>query len=302
LKADRVLTAAKLGEEALPRASAQRFPDGAHYRLEIPSVEGPRVLSSVLKEAEARGIVVNRVSQGSGAMLLEEAELKEMSKVGADVGLEVSLFVGPREEWGLYSGRAGAGSGGVRGLRQMRYAVEDILRAIECGIRGFLIADIGLLDVVRAGQLAGQIPDDVVWKISVMLAPANPATMAVLDRMGAGTINVPGNLTLAELADMREVTSLPIDLYLESPNDMGGVVRGEQFADLASICAPLYAKFGLRNSRGLYPSGLHTEADAQEIGREKVRRAELALEWLRRDGRELIQSGYGAPGLAIPQP
>ncbi|MCW2797860.1 MAG: hypothetical protein JWM79_3357 [Nocardioides sp.] len=286
----------------MPPDSAQRFPDGAHFRIEIPSVEGPAVFASVLREAEVRGVVVNRVSQGSGAMLLEEAELREMAKIGADLGVEVSLFVGPREEWGLYSGGAGAGTGGIRGLRQLRYAVEDVLRAVECGIRGFLIADLGLLNVLRTGQQVGQIPDDVVWKISVVLAPANPATMAVLDRAGAGTVNVPGNLTLAELADMRAVTDLPIDLYIESPDNMGGVVRGEQFADIAAVCAPLYAKFGLRNSRGLYPSGLHTRAAAEEIGREKVRRAQLALEWASRDGRELIQSDWGAPGLAVPQP
>ena len=32
--------------------SARRFPDGAQYRVEIPSVEGPRVLEAVLDEAQ----------------------------------------------------------------------------------------------------------------------------------------------------------------------------------------------------------------------------------------------------------
>jgi len=31
--------------------SAKRFPDGAQYRVEIPSVEGPRALAAVLEEA-----------------------------------------------------------------------------------------------------------------------------------------------------------------------------------------------------------------------------------------------------------
>src|SRR5438477_11583228 len=93
-------------EAALARMSGEapetsRFPDGAHFRIEIPSVEGPRVLEEVVRAAEAEGIVVNRVSQGSGAMLLREAELRKLAEVGAAAGIEVSLFVGPREGYGV---------------------------------------------------------------------------------------------------------------------------------------------------------------------------------------------------------
>ena len=78
-------------------ASGGGFPDGAHFRVEIPSVEGPLVLAEVIASAKVEGITVNRVSQGSGAMLLREDELREMSALGAAAGIEVSLFVGPRE-------------------------------------------------------------------------------------------------------------------------------------------------------------------------------------------------------------
>ena len=43
--------------------SEKRFPDGAQYRVEIPSVEGPRVLEAVLDEAEKRGVQLHRISQ-----------------------------------------------------------------------------------------------------------------------------------------------------------------------------------------------------------------------------------------------
>ena len=36
--------------------SEQRFSDGLRYRIEIPSVEGPRVLEAVLEEAERRSV------------------------------------------------------------------------------------------------------------------------------------------------------------------------------------------------------------------------------------------------------
>ena len=38
--------------------SPHRFPDGAHYRIEIPSVEGPRVLAAVLEEARTRQVPI----------------------------------------------------------------------------------------------------------------------------------------------------------------------------------------------------------------------------------------------------
>ncbi len=242
------------------------------------------MLAAVIDEATRRGVTVNRVSQGSGAMLQSDAELHEMAQLGADAGLEVSLFIGPREEWGTYAmSRAadgGAVAGGVRGLRQLTYAVEDVLRAAECGIRGFLVADLGLLVTLVKAQADGEIPADVVWKVSVMLAPSNPATLAVLAELGADTVNLPTDLSLDELADMRAVCDLPLDLYVEAPDALGGIVRGEQLADLAVTTSPLYAKFGLRNSRPLYPSGGHIEADAIAIAREKVRRAQIALEWV----------------------
>ena len=292
-------------EPAVP-ASKLRFPDGAHFRIEIPSCEGPDVLRGILDEAAARGVTVNRVSQGSGAMLQSQTELAEMARIAADHRIEVSLFVGPREEWDI--GRAAAAADGgifegrLRGTRQLRYAVDDILRAAEQGIRGFLIADPGLLRLVSQMQQAGQLPASIVWKVSAVLAPSNPLAFQVLEKLGGSTINVPSDLTLGQIAEFRAVSSLPIDLYVETPDAMGGVVRGHEAADLVTVAAPMYVKFGLRNSRLLYPSGLHLVDDATAIAREKVRRAQIALEWIARSGLELCQSAPGAAGLGVPEP
>lgn len=295
-----------LTTEPAAAASQARFGDGAHYRIEIPSCEGPEVLRAVVEEAAARGVTVNRVSQGSGAMLHTEAELAEMARIAADNGIEVSLFVGPREEWDV--GRAAAAADGgvfngrLRGTRQLRYAIDDILRATEQGIRGFLIADPGLLQLVSEMQAAGQLPASIVWKVSAVLAPSNPLAFQLLERLGGSTVNVPSDLTLGQIAEMRSVSTLPIDLYVETPDAMGGVVRGHEAADLIAVAAPMYVKFGLRNSRLLYPSGLHLVAEATLIAREKVRRAQVALEWIARSELKLCQSEPGALGLGIPEP
>ena len=306
MKADAALSRLALAQAPPPTASAKRFADGASFRVEIPSVEGARVLEEVVRSADRHEIVVNRVSQGSGAMLLSESELREMAAIGAEAGLEVSLFTGPREGWDVGAhartpdGAAHAGQ--VRGIRGLAYAVEDIARASEAGIRSFLIADAGLLDVLTGMQAAGELPADCVWKISVMMAPSNPAGLRVLERLGASTINIASDTTIAQLAELRAASALPIDLYVESPDGLGGVVRGNELGDLISAGAPLYTKFGLRNSRGLYPCGEHLVADACAIAREKVHRAAVALEWLRRLAPELVQSDPHAPGLGIPQP
>ena len=274
MKSDQLLTGFE--PEHIPSRSAARFPDGADFRIEIPSVEGPEVLAAVIAEAAQRGVIVNRVSQGSGAMLHTTRELKDMSRLAHDAGIEISLFVGPREEWGIgamsRSPEAAALAGSIRGMRQLRYAVEDCLRAIECGIRGLLIADLGLLNVLNEAKIVGSIPQDVVFKLSVMKAPSNPATVKLVEKIGANTINLPTDLSLKELAEIRSATTLPIDLYVEAPDPLGGVVRGNELVDLVKVSSPLYAKFGLRNSRPLYPSGLHIQADAIAIAREKVRR------------------------------
>ena len=88
---------------------------------------------------------------------------------------------------------------------------------------------------------------------------------------------------------------------MESPDSLAGVVRGNELAELVAVGAPLYAKFGLRNSRALYPAGEHVVGEAISIAREKVHRAAVALEWLRRLGPEHVQSGPGAVGLGIPR-
>lgn len=306
MRADDLLARYNLTGAAPAAASDARFPDGAHYRVEIPSVEGPAVLKATIEEAAAAGITVNRVSQGSGAMVHTLAELREMSRIAADAGIEVSLFVGPKEGYDVGS-QARAADGAAlasqsRGIRQLRYGIEDVLRALEQGIRGFLVADLGLLEVLVDLQRAGEIPASVVWKVSVMLAPSNPIAFAQIARLGGSTINVPSDMNVDQLAELRAAApQVPIDLYVEAPDALGGQLRIEQTADLITAAAPIYVKFGLRNAKMIYPAGIHLEADAIAIARTKVRRAQAALEWVQRLSPGLIQSAPGAAGLGVPE-
>ena len=285
-------------------SSEKRFPDGAQYRVEIPSTEGPNALLAVLEEAEKRDVRVHRISQGSGVMLLTDSEIREMVKLGIEAQIEVSLFVGPRAAWEIGAQvltPAGKNLGARhRGMDQVVYAIEDIKRACSLGIRSVLIADAGLLWVVGEMKKAGELPANLVCKISVQMGAANPASVHLQETLGAGTYNVPTDLDLPKLAAIRAAVDIPLDIYVEVPDGFGGFIRHYEIGEIVRLMAPVYIKFGLRNSPDIYPCGTHIESTAIALSRERVRRAEIGLDHLRRYYPEAVTSELGAPGLGIP--
>jgi len=285
--------------------SPKRFPDGAQFRVEIPSTEGPRCLEAVLQEAARLEVPVHRVSQGSGVFLHTDDELDELARLGAEMRVEVSLFARPNAGWDT-SAMARSPAGAVlapaaRGQEQVVAGLDDARRAAEHGFRSVLIADIGVLAAFGAARAAGVLPPDMQAKISVMLPAANPPAARVLVDLGASTINVPTDLTLPQLAAIRAVVDVPLDVYVESPDSVGGFLRHHEIPELIRVCAPIYLKFGLRNAPDVYPAGTHLETMTVALSRERVRRARLGLDLLARSGVEATTSELGAAGLAVPQ-
>src|SRR5690606_1961261 len=131
------------------------FPDGAHYRVEIPSVEGPRALETVLTEAKRYEVPVSRVSQGTGVSLLTDGEIGEMVSMAAEAGVELCLFARPCAAWDASATvRADAGGGlaaATRGTDQFAAMLNEIRRATDLNVRNILIDDLGMLSVF--GQL-----------------------------------------------------------------------------------------------------------------------------------------------------
>src|SRR5436305_13138487 len=159
--------------------SLKRFPDGAHYRIEIPSTEGPRCLEAVLEEAARLDVTVHRISQGSGVFMLTDEELDELARLAMDAPVEVSLFARPNAAWDT-SAAARAPAGGVfapvaRGQEQVVQQLDDIRRAAEHGFRSVLIADLGVLWAFTELKRAGELPGEMQAKVSVMLPAATPA-------------------------------------------------------------------------------------------------------------------------------
>jgi peptidase U32-like protein len=284
--------------------SAKRFPDGASYRVEIPSTEGPAALDAVLDEAAKLDVRVHRVSQGSGVLMLTDAELDAMAARATEARVEVSLFARPTASWDT-GAMAVAPAGGVaapavRGQDQLVAVLADCVRAAEHGIRSVLLTDPGALRVFDRMRSDGDLPADMQAKISVMLPAANPASARLLEDLGANTLNLPTDLTLAQIAAIRAAVDIPLDIYVEAPQNMGGFVRLHEVPDMIRVAAPMYVKLGLRNAPDVYPSGAFLEAGLLAMSRERVRRARLAMELLRRSGLDATTSELAAAGLAVP--
>ena len=277
--------------------SPARFPDGGHYRVEIPSTEGPEAMRAVLVAASERGVRVHRVSQGSGITLLTDDEIADMVQQGRDAGTEVCLFTGPRAAWGTgvqataSSGRVIAGS--LRGLDELRAGLADVVHAAELGVRSVLVSDLGQLAVLGRMRAAGDLPPDFVLKVSISMPVANPATARVLEDLGASTLNLPVDLAVADIAAIRAAVSVPLDIYIEGADDFGGPVRYHDLPEIVRVAAPVYVKFTVRNAPNTYPSGGHLTPVVLALAAERVRRAAIGLALLARTAPGLLPSSSG---------
>jgi hypothetical protein len=274
--------------------SRKRFADGGQYRVEIPSTEGPRAMAAVMESASEHDVLVHRVSQGSGIMLQTDDEIREMVTLGKRQGVEVCLFVGPRANWDV--GIQTASTGGkvigssLRGADQLAFGIDDVLHGLELGITSILVADLGQLVLLGRMKKDGDLPPDFVLKTSVTLAAANPASARLFEDLGATSLNLPVDLTLPQIAAIRQTVDIAIDFYVESPDDFGGAVRHYEIPELVRVAAPIYIKFGVRNSPPLYPAGYHIENTVLALSRERVRRAAIGVGILRRYAPDAVAS------------
>ncbi|EKN71638.1 hypothetical protein BABA_00495 [Neobacillus bataviensis LMG 21833] len=285
--------------------STKTFPDGAQYRIELPSVEGPVALKEMLDEIDRYGLTIHRVSQGSGIMLQTDEEIQEMCRLTSERGMELSLFVGPRGTWDISAQPLTEGGKSIalrhEGSDQLVYAMEDLKRGAKLGLRSALIADEGLLLLTKEMKKAGQLPEDFVVKVSVQMGAANPVSVKLMQDLGAGTYNVPTALTLPKLAAIRQAIDIPIDLYVEVPDNLGGFLRYYEIPEIIRVLAPVYIKFGLRNHPDVYPSGKQWESTNISLVKERVRRAALGVQMIERYYPEAKTSKLGAEGLGIPR-
>ncbi|MGF1467053.1 MAG: hypothetical protein ACFCGT_13050 [Sandaracinaceae bacterium] len=287
--------------------SPLRFPDGAHLRVEISGVERVSALETLVREADRLGVPVHRIiATVGGATYLTRAELWDFAALAREQHLEVVMTPGPRRGWdggrqlatpeGLVSGMR------LRGMAGVRHWLKDVERCSEAGVRGFLVADEGLLWLATQLRERGVLPPDLIFKLSVFAGQANPAGARVAADLGATTFNPLADLTVPMLAAIRRAVDIPIDVYLCLVQAMGGFVRFYEAAEIARVAAPCYFKIepGPSEAEIYAPWNPPSYHDAQIV--ERVRNAAVMLELIERDDPGLKVSGTAAEDLAIPRP
>jgi hypothetical protein len=235
---------------------------------------------------------------------MTDAEIDNMVEQADAAGIEISLFARPCAGWGVSATARSAAGGGfaatAHGQDQVAAVLDDIVRAADRGVRSVLISDVGVLMAFGRLRERGDLPADMQAKISVMLPITNAATARLLEDLGANTLNVATDLTLGEIAAIRTAVDVPLDIYIEAPDNLGGFVRHHELPRIIDVAAPVYVKFGLRNAPDVYPAGTHLEATTVALTRERVRRARLGLDLLERSGVDEPTSKPRAAGLALP--
>ncbi|MDI6839972.1 MAG: hypothetical protein QMD71_03815 [bacterium] len=290
--------------------STKRFPDGAWYRMEISGVERVNVLEALVDEMNKRKVPIHRaVSVVMGATLLDKFELKDFAQIAHDAKLEVIIAPGPRSAWD--TGRQlvtpeGAFSGlRFRGSDQLRAVISDIMRCIEIGFRGFLVIDEGELWLLNLLRQRGDIPKDVIFKVSIYAGHANAAGGKVLQLLGADSFNPVADLSLPQFASIRKAVDIPIDVHVVLTESFGGYIRIYDSPEFARVCAPCYFKIEPGPACAAGPGALYKPwVDEKMLAnwvREKVKYAQIIHELIQENLPEAKLSKQGVKDLAIPK-
>lgn len=228
--------------------SDKRFIDGAQYRFEVPGIQGPTSMHSLLDEINNLDLTIHRVTQTKGIMLLTDNEIIEMVSLGRQGGVELVLSVGPRATYdtsaSVHTPEGQRMGLRLRGQEQIIRSVEDVKRAIAFGCETFLLYDEGLLWLLNKMRNQKEIPSNIKFKTSAHMGHGNPCSAQLLESIGADSINPVRDLQLPMLAAIRSAIQIPIDLHTENPASSGGFIRHYEVPEMIRITSPLYLKTG----------------------------------------------------------
>jgi len=228
--------------------SEKRFTDGGQYRFEVPGIQGPKAMESLLDEMAKLGIELHRVTQTKGIMMLTDNEIIQMVTMAKQINAELILAIGPRATTDTSASvhtEEGKRIGyRLRGQEQIVRAVEEVKRAAALGCRGFMVYDEGALWLLGQMRKDGEIPTDCHFKVSAHCGHGNPCSVKLLESLGADSVNPVRDYQLQMLAAMRQAVDIPLDVHTENPPSSGGFIRHYEAPEIVRIAAPVYLKTG----------------------------------------------------------
>jgi hypothetical protein len=287
-------------------SSEKTFPDGAHYRIEIAGIERYSNMVALIDEAKKRKIPVHRaICTVSGSTYCDFDELKSMAKLAHDEGVEIVMVAGHRKSWDAGSKEMNTPEGGAQGPRHrgsdnMAYWIEDVMRNLEAGIRGFLVYDEGALKLVNQMREEGFIPKETIFKWSVFGGQCSPAGAKLLVSLGANTMNPISDISLPILSSIRTAVDIPLDVYMIIVDSFGGMYRAYEAPEIVRVSAPVYFKIepGTSESEIYKPwigDGWH-----DDFVRAKVKIASILIEIMKRRAPDLKLSDKNPKDLSLP--
>jgi hypothetical protein len=278
--------------------SIKRFPDGSQYRFEVPGIQKPETLESFLDALDKYEVRVHRVTQTKGIMLLTDHEIIEMADMARDAKIELFLSVGPRAPYDT-SATAKTPEGAMigyrlRGYDNLSYAIEDVKRAVDLGVRGIVVYDEGLLWVLNKMRRERELPTNVHFKVSAHCGHGNPASALLLEKIGANSFNPVRDLQIPMLASIRKAINISLDVHMENPKSSGGFIRHYEAPEIIRKACPTYLKTG--GSVAAHHGYDTTLKEAEERAKQVL----LVQNMINRFYPEATMSSIGVADLAIP--
>ena len=108
--------------------SEKRFGDGGQFRFEVPGIQGPKVMKTLLEAMDSYGLYLHRVTQTQGIMRLTDEEIGRMVELAHQWETDLILAIGPRAT--TDTSASVHTEEGVRMGYRLR-GQEQIVRAIE---------------------------------------------------------------------------------------------------------------------------------------------------------------------------
>lgn len=282
---------------SLPSSQTQ-FSAGGDYGIEVASVNNMKILEEILRLADHFDVRIDRVDECRGMFRLPDNEIREMVAACREREMGLVMSVGPRAVYDI--GGFSRSPNGIRlgyrlrGMSNVAHAVDDVLRGLDLGVRGFIIYDEGLLDVLGQMRTAGTIPRETMLKLSVHATCANPASARLFARIGADTINLIPDMELPMLSAFRQATDVPLDVFSDTAGAAGGMIRTYDIPEFIRVAAPIYIKGGAVSQ----PQQNHLPSVAER--EERMKQVRCVVEMIERAAPHARQVSRDEPTLAIP--
>ena len=187
-------------------------------------------------------LTIHRATQTKGIMFLLDDEISDMVNLAREANIQLFLAVGPRAPYdtsATVQTEEGKRIGyRLRGYNNLVYAIEDVKRAVDLGVRGILLYDEGLLYTLSKMRDAGELPKDLLFKLSAHAGCSNPASAKLFESIGLNSLNPVRDLQIPMLASLRDAIDIPIDIHTENPKSTGGFIRHYEVPEMIKVASP----------------------------------------------------------------